>query len=171
MPKIVAQIRQVLVENFDNQAIFDLIDFGADYLDGTTYPFGYTIHAFGRPIFDGHLHGRVLRVGILDPTAWVRLGLFFVKGADALALSLRNPFDILALLDTLQASLRHLATSYAERGLTIEAHALGQKVFSCGAGVRSNLMTDRFGPTAIHLEAIFRMLSSALQAAKEAASR
>lgn len=166
MPAVINQIREALFDSFDNQTIFDLIDFGADYLTKTTHPFSYAIHAFDEPIFDGEMDGKTMRVGILDPPAYIRLGLFLLKGADALALSIRSPFDILALFDTLQASLRHLALAYEERGMTIEVNAMGHRLLTCGAGVRTNLMTNRFGPTALHLDKIFKIMSAALASFK-----
>lgn len=166
MPALIGQIRDTLFSNFDHQTIFDLIDFGADYLKHATHPFSYTIYAFDQPIFDGKLDGDVLRVGILDPPAYIRLGLFFLKGADAVALSIRSPFDILAIFDAMQASLRHLALSYEERGMMIEVNAMGHRLMTFGAGVKSNLFTDRFGPTAVHLDKIFNILTSALASFK-----
>ncbi len=167
MPDIVAQIRGIIIENFDNQTLFDLIEFGADFFVRTRNEFSYTLHAFGRPFFEGRLNGKTLKVAILDPVAYMKLGLFLLKGADALALSIRNPFDILALIDTAQASVRHLATTYSDNGITLDVSALGQTLFTSGYGVRPNMMTDRFGPTALHLDAIFKILSSALSGTQE----
>ncbi len=166
MPKLLDQVREAILENFELETLFDLIDFGADFLEKTQSDFSYDIKAFGKTIFTGKLEDGVLRVGIDDPPAWARIALFILKGADAVALSIKNPFDILALLDTVQAALRHLAESYEDRGMRIEVSALGQKVMSCGDGVKSNLMTNRFGPTAIHLESFLKILKSALTAWK-----
>jgi len=166
MPKLLSQIREALFENFELETLLELIDFGADFLEKTQSDFSYEIKAFGSTIFTGRLEDEVLHVGIEDPAAWARIALFLLKGADALALSIRSPFDILALLDTVQAALRRLAISYEERGMRIEVSALGKKLMSCGDGVKSNLMTNRFGPTAIHLESFLKILTSALTAWK-----
>ncbi|MBZ0273164.1 hypothetical protein K8I61_14090 [bacterium] len=171
MPALIRQIRETLVTNFDQQTVFDLIDFGADYLETTAYPFSYTMYAFDKPIFDVRLDGKLLVARILDPVVQVRLALFFLRGADMMALSFRNPFDILAMLDLAQHSIRHLAAAYEMRGIRAELIGLGQKLVSCGAGVRPNLMTDRFGPTALHLDAIFKILSSALAGEKDSGGR
>ncbi|MCB9479715.1 MAG: hypothetical protein H6684_04870 [Deltaproteobacteria bacterium] len=164
MPGLIGQVREILFANFGNETIFELIDFGADYLVDSPYEFSYTIIAFDGPIMVGRMHRdeMVFKVSLDNPLAFIRLALFYLKGADALAMSFRSPFDILNLLDMLQSSLCHLAQAYEERGMRLVVSGLGQKLLSCGAGVKPNLMTSRFGPTALHLDAIFKIISSAL---------
>jgi hypothetical protein len=167
MPKLISQLRLMALENFSEQNIFDMIDFGADFLMRTRHRFSYSLAAFDRTLMKAELHGKSFKVNIVDPAAYMRLGLFFLKGADAMALSFRNPFDILALLDTMQSSLRYFANTYEERGMTLEVTALGQKLLTAGYGIKSNLMTDRFGPTSLHLDAIFKILSAAFGGDRE----
>jgi len=144
----------------------EAIDLAAAFLAefGDT-DFGYDLCTKAGVFLEGRLHGSNFQIRLVDVHAYLRILFFMVRGMDA-AVIIRSPFDILKLIEEVQGLVRLLADAFEEAKLTMEIVVNNQVVFRCGRGVKPTL-GSRFGPTAIYVEALARVLASMMPGRNE----
>lgn len=159
----ITRFREAFMNNYSEDDIFDLIDISADFLaerEGT--PFSYTLVADEKPFLQGILDDQDFNVQLLDPMVYIKTMLFVLEGANFLNVKLTSPMDLLKLFEGVQNALRYLATSFQGANLRINAGVSGQSVFAAGRDVKPNFTMTAFGPIAVQLDSLFKIMSSVL---------
>jgi len=123
-------------------------------------PLHYELHTDRGAFLKAALDRERFSLHLVDVPAYLRIIFFFMQKADV-ALMVKSPLEILRLLEELQDMIQFLADSFADRNLVMEFKIEKEVVFRCGAGVKPTL-GSRFGPTAIKLDALARILASAM---------
>ncbi len=156
-----AGLQERLVPAFEPADLETLIELAAGFLaENVGRPFGYELHADGAAFLAGRLQGRSVTVQVLDVRACLKALVFLMRKSEASVL-VRSAADVLALAEQGQDLLCFAAEAYEERDLTVTVDFRGENIFRCGKGVKSNL-GSRFGPTALQLDAVVRMMMSAM---------
>ena len=156
----ITNLRQAMVDSFEDEDFQDLIEVTGDFLSlraGET--FEYTLYAEEKPFLRGSLQDRDLRIQLLEPLVYLKMLLFVLEGGDFLKFKLRNPLDIMRLMERMQEGIRMMSTVYADAGVQISIGVFEQDVFCMGRDVKPNI-TGMFGPTNIRLDSMFRLFSS-----------
>ena len=159
----IARFRKAFIENYSEEDLFDLIDISADFLaQRQGAPFSYTLFADEKPFLDGNLNDQDFDVQLLDPMVYIKTLLFVLEGANFLNVKLSSPMDLLKLFESMQNTIRYLATSFQGADLRINAGASGQAVFAAGRDIKPNFTMNAFGPITLQLDNLFKIVSSVL---------
>ena len=158
-----AAVQTRLIDAFAGEDYETALDLGLAFLAQAREEdlhLNYRLETKKGPFLAAQYGDAVLRLDLVDLATYLFIVFRFMHKA-APTLLFRSPLDLLRLLEEFQDMIRYMAESLRDHELTMEIVVEKHTVFRSGHGVKAGF-GGVFGPTAIQLEALTRILMSVM---------